>query len=243
MSITHIFFDLHGTLIESARLHPCYSDGIGRVMAARYGSTTEHWSAVHRQIVAEWDVYYADLNLSGDEGLHDMAEGMFRTTRALFRLAQLPEPPPEDIRILAQQLLELAPEACPALYPDVLPVLEQLLAAGYRLGIASHAPSYQARGILRGSQIEHFFTAPIVGPDISEEFEKNAAFYDYAARLASVSPKNCLVVDDHNKAIQGAHATGMSGILLQRMPSSDNLEGVSSIAQLSDLLNVVQKMV
>lgn len=235
MSITHVFFDLHGTLIESQRLHPCYSEGVGKVMAARYGGTAEKWSAVHRQIVAEWAVYYADLNLSGDDGLRDMDEGMFRTTRALFRLAHFPEPPPEEIKTLARHLLEFAPEACPALYPDVLPVLEQLFAAGYQLGIAAHAPSYQAKGILRGSQIAHFFAAPLVGPDLTEEFEKNAAFYGCAARLAAVSPENCLIVDDHPKAIGGAQAAGMHGILLGRTPTGEIPEGIATIQQFSAL--------
>lgn len=242
MTITHIFFDLHGTLIDSAQLHPCYSDGVGRAMAAQYGGRPEAWAAVHRQIVAEWDAYYADLNLSGDDGLRDMQEGMYRTTRALFTLSGFPEPPPEEIKTLAQYLPGIAPESCPALYPDVLPALQQLFAAGYQLGVASHALSNQARGILRGSAIEHFFAAPIMGPDITEEFEKNAAFYACIVRLTAVPPDQCLIVDDHIKAIQGAQAAGMRGVLLQRDSAVETPDGIMSLHHLSALAIRLEKL-
>ena len=35
--ITHIFFDLHGTLVDTALMSPCYAASLGDLMADTFG--------------------------------------------------------------------------------------------------------------------------------------------------------------------------------------------------------------
>jgi FMN phosphatase YigB (HAD superfamily) len=212
MNITHVLFDLYGTLANSRLMIPCYTRQLGRVMAARYGGSPDEWSGAHQRIVADWDSYYADLDLAGDDGISDMWEGMFRTTRALFRLAGRPEPEAAALAALSRELPYLATRECDTLFPDVRGVVERLREAGYILGIASHATSQQSRGTLEGGGLAGFFAGPILGPDVTGHFVKNRDYY----LSAGLPPERCLVVDDSPDGILGAKAAGMRAVLLNR---------------------------
>jgi FMN phosphatase YigB (HAD superfamily) len=216
VKITHIFFDLHGTLVDGVRLHPCYSVQLGRVLSERYGGAPAVWVEANQRIMADWDNYYADLDLTRDRGIDDMWEGMIRTTRALFRLAGAPMPDIGQIRALSRELPGLVTRSCNALYPEARPIIEQLCAAGYMLGVTSHAVSAHARGLLRGGGILQYFAAPIIGPDVIGRFDKDAQFYTYAARKAGVSTQQCLAIDDSPPCVAGAKAAGMGAVLLSR---------------------------
>ncbi|MBC6934904.1 MAG: HAD family hydrolase [Chloroflexi bacterium] len=212
MNITHILFDLYGTLADSRLMYPCYARQLGRVMAARYGGSPDEWSGANRRIVADWDSYYADLDLEGDDGINEMWEGAFRTTRALFRLTGRPEPEAPELAALARELPYLATRECDTLFPEARGVIERLHEAGYTLGIASHATSLQSRGTLEGGGLAGFFAGPILGPDVTGRFAKNRAYY----LSAGLPPEQCLVVDDSPDGIFGAKAAGMQAVLLNR---------------------------
>jgi HAD superfamily hydrolase (TIGR01509 family) len=216
MPITHIFFDLHGTLIDGYRLHPCYSASLGKVMAERFGETPDVWREANRRVLADWDSYYADLNLSGDDGIEHMWEGLLRTTRGMFRLAGVREPDMRTLTALSREIPGLATRRCDALYPDCRAVIEQLAADGFVLGVTSHAITVQAQGLLAGAGIRQYFSGPIVGPDTAERFQKDGTFYRFAARKAGVRPEECLTIDDTAMCVSGAKRAGMYTVLLSR---------------------------
>ena len=68
-----------------------------RVMSRRHGGTVETWQSAYQQIVDDWESYWDDLNLSGDDSLFQWREGRWRVIRALFRLVGRPSPPKEKI--------------------------------------------------------------------------------------------------------------------------------------------------
>lgn len=215
MTITHILFDLHGTLVDSDhKLPPCYAAGLGKYMAERFGGMAEAWGEANRRVVADWDSYYADLDLGSDEGLADMWEGMLRTTRALFRLTKTPEPDLKTLISLSRELPYYATRKCDAFHTDVRPTLEQLRGAGYVIGLASHTTTPQAKGTLEGGHMTELFNGPLVCSDVAGYVEKCAAFY-LSARLP---PQNCLIVDDHAEGISGAKAAGMYAAQIVRKP-------------------------
>ncbi|MBI5666444.1 MAG: HAD family hydrolase [Chloroflexi bacterium] len=212
MTITHILFDLYGTLVDSRLMIPCYAQQLGRVMADRYGGTPDAWADANRRIVADWDSYYADLDFEGDNGLDDLWEGMIRTTRALFRLTNTPEPVMDELAALSRELPYLATSGCDALFPEARGVIERLHGAGYRLGVASHTTTAQARGTLAGAGVLEYFAGPILGPDVTGMFAKNRRFY----LAAALPPETCLVIDDSPDGIRGAKAAGMTAVLIYR---------------------------
>ena len=220
--ITHIYFDLHNTLIDGVALHPCYSAAYGREMAARYGGDPAAWAEANRVIFADWDSYYADLDLGGDDGIAHMWEGMFRTTRAMFRLTNTPEPPHAELTTLSRQLPGIVTSGCDAVYPDAKPVISQLYRAGYVMGVVSHAIKTQIQGMLTGGGLIHRFNGAIVGPDATNTFRKDETFLRYALLQDSVAPENCLLVDDSPIAIDAARALGMFTAHVQRKTAAES---------------------
>src|SRR5688500_4686676 len=124
--ITHVFFDLVGTLVDRRKLLPCYSSELGRVMTERYGSHPKEWMEAYVRVMEDWDSYYADLDLGGENGMAHMWEGLYRTTRALFRLTNTTEPSKKEIQELSRELPGLASANCDALYDDVRPIMDDL---------------------------------------------------------------------------------------------------------------------
>lgn len=214
MTITHIFFDVHDVLVDRARLKLCYATNLGRIMAQRYGSTAVAWEQANHHVVADWDSYYADLNLSGDDGIADMWEGIFRTTRALFRLVGVPEPPKDELIALSRELPGLAANGCDVLYPEVPEVLAELDAAGLLLGAVSHALVNQIRAAL--APVLHRFKAPVWGADNAERFDKDVERYRFATLAARAAPECCLVIDDKREPLLNAQAAGMQTIRVDR---------------------------
>src|SRR5690606_1310426 len=78
---------------------------LAAALAERAGGSVQAWELAYRRIVDDWDSYWIDLDLSGDESLAHWREGRWRVTRAHFRVAGHSAP-----------LLEEMP-----LYLDVLP--------------------------------------------------------------------------------------------------------------------------
>lgn len=235
MTITHIFFDLHGTLVDSTGLSARYPGQVGRVMAERFGGKAEVWTDAYRRIVADWDSYFADLDFDGDDGLADLWEGELRVARALFRLTAVPQPDMSTLTSFSRELPYLATRRLDVFYPNCKAVIESLHQAGFVLSIASHVVSVQARGLLQGASVAQFFTEPFLCPDVTERFRKDAAFYC----AAPIPTENCLVVDDCLDGIAGAKAAGMSTVQVfrEKMPPYDSLANHVLIGGLSGLLN------
>jgi FMN phosphatase YigB (HAD superfamily) len=237
MTISHIFFDIYGTLADSTRAKLCYATALGQIMASRFGGVPKNWTEANLKIVADWDSYFADLDLSGDHGIEDMWEGEYRVTRALFRLTRTPEPDKIVITALSRELPALASAACDALYPEVGAVMRALHQRGVKLGIASHALEGQARGVLRAGGILDLFSAPIWGIDAAGQFEKDADFYRNLARTARVDPTLCLAVDDQAAPLSAAREAGMQTVHIRRGKAAAS--GHVSIDDLRGLLDVV----
>ncbi len=240
MTLTHLFFDLHGVLIDGRRMHLCYSEQLGQVLAARYGQTPEVWTQANRRIVADWDNYFTDLDLGGDEGIDHMWEGLFRTTRALFRIVGVGEPPHEELIALSRELPGIVTRNCDAVYTDVSAALERLTRTGLTLGVTSHAIEAQVRSSLSGGKIDLYFRGRLFGADNVGRFLKDERFYEIVALASGVDPRACAVIDDLPDALRSAKQIGMTTYLVCRPDrcvesSHDPAEFDAIIRDLSEL--------
>jgi beta-phosphoglucomutase-like phosphatase (HAD superfamily) len=183
-------------------------------MAQRYGLTPAVWAQANRQIVADWDSYYTDLNLSGEDGIAHMWEGVFRTTRALFRLTGTPEPPKAELTALARELPGLAATGCAVLYAEVPDVLAALDRAGIILGVISHSLDNQIRASL--ASVLHHFKGTIWSADYAGRFDKDVQRYQLAAAAAHTATAACLAVDDKPTPLLNARRAGMQTLQVCR---------------------------
>ncbi|MCB9459057.1 MAG: HAD family hydrolase [Anaerolineaceae bacterium] len=237
-TIKHILFDLHGTLVDSTRLRPYIAAGVGQLMAARYGHEASEWAQAYAHIQADWHSYFADLHLSGDEGMANLREGLFRTTRALFRLMATPEPDPQEIHNVATLLAsESAVVQQDVLFADVLPMLEKICQLTMKCHIYGDTFARQAWTLVNsagiGQHFEHVF-----GVDTMAQLDRDANSYGLIAMRCQSAAGACLVVDDDMRHIQAAKASGMKAIHLARKQTSAHENSLESLEALVDWLEM-----
>jgi REG-2-like HAD superfamily hydrolase len=101
------------------------------------------------------------------------------------------------------------------LYPDVLPTLEALRAAGYRLGIISN---WEARlpQLCDSQGIGHYFEF-VVCSEAEGYVKPHRRLFERALELAGVDPEAAVHVgDSYPEDVEGAQAVGIQAILVDR---------------------------
>jgi FMN phosphatase YigB (HAD superfamily) len=209
MSLSLVFFDLIGALIDPDALARCYPDALARALRAHFGGELARWREAVRGVLTDWDSYYADLNLSGEDGTADLWEGMLRVTRGYLRLAGMPEPDPAALTALARALPGEAAAVCAALLPGALSALRLLESAGIRRGITTYLTADHARGLLRGGGALRLIDAPILTPETVKRFDRDQTYFAMAARRAGVEPASCLLISAELDSLAAARAAGM----------------------------------
>jgi hypothetical protein len=204
--ITHIFLPLRDTLLDGARARAALPVGVARVLSTRYGGGVAAWQDAYMQVRADWDSYYADLDIGGDGGVTDYFEGLLRTTRALFRLTNTPVPP--DVAQLSRALNGLA-----LLQPDtdiwqrpLLNTAHRLRAHGYALGVVDLLPQAQLEAL------NPFPNAPCFGVDDFEQYGWSAAFWLWVATRAQADVRACAVVSCTPLPLKFAQRAGITTI-------------------------------
>ena len=210
--ISHIFFGLYRVLIDPQRLAACYAESLGQVMATRFGLSAPDWTVAYQQIVADWDSYYADLDLNGDDGLDHMWEGLYRTTCALFRLTQTPEPPQPTLTALSRELPVEATRQCDSAYEDAKSIIQVLDAQGIKLGVLSHVWSGHAQAMLEGSGIRACFRGAIIGPDIVGHFDKDWHYLEVVTNQSGANPEQILILDADSGFCEIARKQGFRAV-------------------------------
>jgi FMN phosphatase YigB (HAD superfamily) len=204
---THIFFGLHGTLSDPRRLAATYDHACGVFMARHYGGAPAMWATASQRIRADWDSYYADLNLDGDDALAHLREGRFRTTRALFRLVGMDAPDIDATHRLAHDLACHTFAAGDMFYPAARTLITELNDTDNVLGVVTHLPEDQARALLCGAGMCAYFKGAIVG-----RCQRDTAFLRHLPVIAHTPATDCIVVDADARIIEAARQTGMRGI-------------------------------
>jgi FMN phosphatase YigB (HAD superfamily) len=239
--LTHVFFDLHNTLFDSREVLPVqYRAALGEIMAARYGGDPAEWAEANRRVIEDWDSYYADLDLGGDDSLEQIREGQARTLRALFRLTGRPYPTPEELSRLIDMHAYAITSRCGALYPDARAALEAIAALGLQMGLMTHSLSGHAEGLLVGAGVREMFTGPLVTAEVRGSFAKEEGGYRLAARLAGVAPEACVAVDDDSDALRAAARAGFRTVGIARRGSPERQTADAILPNLAGLAGILR---
>jgi HAD superfamily hydrolase (TIGR01509 family) len=112
-----------------------------------------------------------------------------------------------------------------------LGLLEKL---GFRQAIASSAPQADIEAIVRETQIQSYFSAMVSCHDMPGK--PDPAVFIEAARQLSLSPKNCIVVEDSVSGVTAARRAGMKILAVTNTyPRKDLTEADLIVESLEDL--------
>ena len=219
-----ILFQCIGLLVDGRKIRQSFRENMAQLMSECYGKSVDAWKAADQQIVADWAYYHADLNFSGEDGIEDINEALFRVTRALFTIANVPEPPKAEITNLAKELISIPCKNM--LLPDVLPAIEKCQEQGYTIGIFSYLLENQIRAIT--AEIPDL--EPIIGADTLNHYEHDLMYFRKLAVRVKASPDKIRIVANSPQTLAIASQSGMQAIPVRQ--SSASLE--------SELVNVLK---
>lgn len=98
-------------------------------------------------------------------------------------------------------------------YPNVIPTLVQLIKRGYKLGIVTNAPRFQAWSRLHGMKLQHFFDVVTTVEDTGEKKPSELPFRAAIEKLKLEPEEVMMVGDDMEKDIVPAKKLGMVTVL------------------------------
>jgi putative hydrolase of the HAD superfamily len=232
LPIRVIFFDMGDTLTT---ILPSWEALYVRVCAAR-GIVLEE-SAVAAASRAVFGALDTDESRMTYENTEAADQRYYQEINgAILRRAGAPMND-ELVRILETLQHEFETPAHFHVFPDAIPTLEALRAAGYRLGIISNW-SWNLPDLCDGMGIsryfEHITTSARVGAS-----KPHRAIYDYALNWFGVRPEEAVQIGDNATAdVAGARAVGMHGILIDRRdrPAPEGVTVVRALAEVPALV-------
>ena len=100
-------------------------------------------------------------------------------------------------------------------HPDVLPAMENLRAAGYRLATLTNSPTVVANAQLENAGLTEFLEK-IISVDEVQSLKPAAKVYQYAARMMGVEPEQTRLIAAHGWDVAGAMRAGCSAAFIAR---------------------------
>ena len=214
MGFTAVIFDMDGVLVDS---EPLAMEAMGRVMARQGVTYTE-----------------ADNN-----------EFIGRTTLEECRILKARHRLGADERDLTKQYVDLLVDLIrerPRPMPGVPDVLADLLAAGYRMALASSAEPVVIATNIDSLGLAHFFEAVVSGTEVAHGKPAPDVFLETAERLGLPAGR-CLVVEDSRNGLLAAKAAGMACAVVPcaNTRHQDFREADYRLSALRDLVGLLRK--
>jgi 2-haloacid dehalogenase len=116
---------------------------------------------------------------------------------------------PDDIAAIVEAMRSLEP------HPDVVPALEELRDAGFRLATLTNSPPATVEAQLANAGLRPFFEA-VLSVDAVRRFKPAPETYRYAARALDVALDECVLVAAHGWDVYGAMRAGMRAAFVAR---------------------------
>jgi 2-phosphoglycolate phosphatase len=208
-----ILFDLDGTLLDTA------PDMVGALNALR----REHGLAP----------------LPYEEVRPAVSHGAARVVKSGF-----PDVPADDAAALQRRFLQIYRGALSQgtrLFPGMEQVLDTLARRRLKSGIITNKPAWLTEPLLDELGIRARFDCVVSGDTVAERKPHPMPLL-HAAKLADVSPGECVYVGDAERDVQAAHAAGMPALVanygyLRAGEDSSAWRGDGYLRQALDLLD------
>lgn len=179
--IKAVIFDMDGVLIDSEHL---WKKAENEVFTSLGVELTEELCELTKSMTTSevTSYWYSKYPWTGAE-LHEVEEMVVQ------RVIELMQSEPCDIR-------------------GVKPLLENLNAQQYKLGLATNSPARIIPIVLEKLGVSHLFDTTSSAEDESKG-KPDPAVYITTARKLQVEPQYCLVIEDTRSGMQAAKAAGM----------------------------------
>lgn len=209
-----ILFKTIGLLVDGQKMRQCYRENMAQLMSERYSKSVDVWQSADEQIIADWSYYHADLNFSGEDGIDDIHESLFRVTRALFTITKTPEPSKIEITALANELISIPCKG--TLLPDALSVIEKCRENAYSIGTFSYLLENQVRAI--SAQIPQLDY--VIGADTLNHYEHDLMYFRKLTTHLKLSSDKIIIVANSPQTLVNATQAGIESILVRQSPAS-----------------------
>lgn len=181
-------------LIDRRTLAACLPEATGAVMSARLGGKPGRWAAAYRRIQADWDSYWTDLNLSGEDSVAQWREGRWRIVAAHCRLMGMAAPGVEEIPVYLDDLPVEIGRRCTAFRPGVPDLFKALARERLRIAVVSpYLPAPLIKGMAEAAHVWPFVEA-IIGPERLEQVGLEGIEGDWLIHLAGGEPDGNLYI-------------------------------------------------
>ena len=224
-AVTAISLDVTGTLIHSPRLYELYSE-----VLARHGTGISP-DRLRELIPTVWQEM--SCRVEGDldrfSAHPDGVRGWWNDyLQRICDYESLPHPGP----VAAVELFERFARADAwEIYADVVPALEQLTSAGYRLGLASNWDSRLPLLLERLDLLDEF-EALVYSAEVGYEKPHQALFHS-VLEVMELAPEEVAHVGDRRlDDVEGAEAVGMRAFLLDRRAGEGDLDDLRQLPAL-----------
>lgn len=181
--IKAVIFDLDGVIVDTARYH-----------------------------YLAWKKLAGEIGLDLTEEDNEQLKGVsrIRSMEIIAALAEIVLPVEEIVRManrknewFVEYIASMTPEE---VFPGVIDLIQEMRAAGLRIGLASS--SKNAPAVLRILGIENLFDVVVDGTMIVHSKPDPEIFFLAAERIG-VAPENCLVFEDAEAGVEAALRAGM----------------------------------
>lgn len=191
------------TLIDRQALAAALPRAWARVLDKEHGGGIDLWQHAYEEVALDWESYWADLDLNGDDSLSQWREGRWRTVRACFRVAGRSIPDVEHTRYYLDGVTEVVGAQAAALHPlgawrpGAVELLDGLARA--RVGVAivdPYSPAALVRGLLCSCQ--EIAYRMVIGPDELGQVGLEGIAWEYLASLAGADGSSTLLISVHD---------------------------------------------
>jgi len=181
-NITHLLFDLDGTLVDSSvAIRSSLTHALDRL-----GSALPADLAIETLIGTPLvDIFRDQFGIVGKRA--DRAIAHYR--------AHFDETAAAGTRV----------------YDHINDTLDRLRTAGYRLFVATVKPSPIARKVLRDMRLDHHFNG-VAGGSMDHSRRRKADIIEYVTQQNGLDPSCSLMIGDRAQDISGAHRNGLRAI-------------------------------
>lgn len=210
-----VFLDDGGVMNDNTVRAPQWRKLLGQFMPPVLGGTPERWAEANR---VTFPLLWTDISSRLAEFAHHadfQREYDLLWLRGMCELIGVPVPS-EDLALeIATSAARYITARVRSEYPDAIPAIRSLHAAGFELHTASGTRSLELEGILGAMGVRECF-GHLFGPDLLDTMKAGPEYYRRVFEQTDINPALAVVIEDSGAGCSWAREAGATAIQVVR---------------------------